>query len=171
MIALIVLLIKIHHRWFCIVISGWKKSQSLRCKLLNPCHARPPYERTYPLGPGILWVYPPNQKDFVDFWTVSIMSFTDLNRNTVKGKTLISSIIQYPLIVLSRYYFAKCKGTHRLDISGPGHTGTCVALDISGVSKTRLYSCSTVCSLMTIIYIEGIYNDTRIYKAMLYIVY
>ena len=27
----------------------------------NPCHARPPYGRTYPLGPGILWVCPPNQ--------------------------------------------------------------------------------------------------------------
>ena len=36
--------------------------------VLNPCHARPPYGRTYPLGPGILWVYPPNQKDFIDFY-------------------------------------------------------------------------------------------------------
>ena len=36
-------------------------------KVFNPCHARPPYGRTYSLGPGILWVYPPNQKDFIDF--------------------------------------------------------------------------------------------------------
>ena len=37
-------------------------------QVINPCHARPPYRRTYPLGPGILWVCnPPNQKDFIDF--------------------------------------------------------------------------------------------------------
>ena len=35
---------------------------------VNPCHARPPYGRTYPLGPGILLVYPPNQKDFINFY-------------------------------------------------------------------------------------------------------
>ena len=34
----------------------------------NPCPARPPYGRTYPLGPGILGVHPPNQKDLIDFF-------------------------------------------------------------------------------------------------------
>ena len=36
--------------------------------IVNPCHARPPYGRTYPLGPGIMWVYPTNQKDFMNFY-------------------------------------------------------------------------------------------------------
>ena len=56
--------------------------------------------------------------------TVSIMCFTKRNRNIVKGKTLISSIIQYPLIdLICSFYFSKCKGTQRPDISGVGHTG------------------------------------------------
>ena len=46
-----------------------------------------------------------------------------VHRNIVNGKTLISSIIQYPLIDLCSFYFAKCKGTQRPDISGVGHTG------------------------------------------------
>ena len=72
--------------------------------------------------------------------TVSIMCFTNLYRNIVKGKTLISSIIQYPLIDLCSSYFPKGKGTQRPDISGVGHTGKIryVAPDISGVSKSRV---------------------------------
>ena len=90
----------------------------------NPCHARPPYGRTYPLGPGILWVYPPNQKDFIDFYYCFNNVLNKLKlRNMVKGKTLILSIIQYPLNDLCSFYFAKCKGTQRPDISGVGHAG------------------------------------------------
>ena len=49
----------LHHRWRS--IWDWKVK-------VNPCHARPPYGRTYPLGPEILWVYPTNQKDFINFY-------------------------------------------------------------------------------------------------------
>ena len=37
-----------------------------------------------------------------------------VHRNIVNGKTLISSIIQYPLIDLCSFYFAKCKGIFHL---------------------------------------------------------
>ena len=63
------------------------------------------------------------------------MCFTNRNRNIVKGKTLISSIIQHPLINLCSFYFAKCKGAQRLVLVTQARY---VALDISGVSKSRV---------------------------------
>ena len=48
----------------------------------------PPYGRNSPLGPGILWVYPPNQKDCIDFFYCFNNVLHKLKIETVKGKNL-----------------------------------------------------------------------------------